>query len=151
MTRMTNKYVAAYIDATNGKRPGWLKTKDEDFCDICSSFHFVEESSHLEKVPECDFNEARLRCSCKGFHHIGICSHVICINHRLGKCDIVEALKPLTTKAPPKRGGNRKGKLPALVREPVVDSSGSSPSESDSSEDELLTHRAKARKLLEHT
>lgn len=98
---------------------------------VCFSMHYVTEASNT--VPVCDFNPLMLWCpTSKGFRQYGIDSHVIAINHIMGKCDVRNALASLCPKR--KRGGFTKGVRPALVREARADSS-------DSDEDEPLSHR----------
>ena len=86
---------------------------------------------------ECTGNPAKLNCpTCKGFKSIGICSHVLAINHIQGKIDLDYLLGELSlTKANNLQGGGFKGRralssaAPALERQHY-------PHEPDSSDEE---------------
>ena len=80
------------------------------------------------EVLQCEANPGGYDClACKGFKGIGICSHVVAVNHILTKYNVRDELKLLQTKAAKKSisGGNRKRPVPALERhsEPEPDSS----------------------------
>ena len=71
--------------------------------------------------PPCKMNPANLICSCKGFRHIGICSHCVAVNHWLPdtEIDLEEIMVSLEGEKTRKRskGGYRKGVRPALTKE----------------------------------
>ena len=65
----------------------------------------------------CSSNAAgKFICSCKGFCHVGICSHVMVVNHWLESIDVLQLVGSI---CPEKRrkGGFNKGCRPALVKE----------------------------------
>ena len=103
----------------------------------------VQDASDFD-VAECELNTAKQRCFCKGFNHVGICSHVIAVNHVLGEIDLHDLLGTLAGKRNKKgKGGNRKHKLPALQREqPQLGYSDSS----DEEEDQPLSRRRLKKK-----
>ena len=84
---------------------------------------------------ECTGNPAKLNCpTCKGFKSIGICSHVLAINHIQGKIDLDYLLGELSvTKANNLQGGGFTGRMnkqaPALLKQVH-------PREPDSSDEE---------------
>ena len=56
--------------------------------------------------------------TCKGFKSVGICSHVLAVNHIQGAIDLVYNLKKFVIDVNKKhKGGNTKKVMPALVRE----------------------------------
>jgi hypothetical protein len=71
------------------------------------------------KVPRCEYNPCKLDCIyCKGFKHVGICSHVLAINHMLKKINLrrlVITIGQCKTKAGAGRGNHRRPE-PALQR-----------------------------------
>ena len=83
----------------------------------CFAMHVVRDASVQWGVPKCEMgNPGGYDCpTCKGFKNVGICSHVLAINHITGNIDIDDMLCELC--APRKRGGFTKGVRPALVRE----------------------------------
>ena len=76
-------------------------------------------------VPKCEGNPAELECvGCKGFKHVGICSHVLACNHILKKFNVRYQLMQLSKKKKKGvSGGYWKGVRPALTREEPEDSS----------------------------
>ena len=83
----------------------------------CFAMHVVRDASVQWGVPKCEMgNPGGYDCpTCKGFKNVGICSHVLAINHIKGQIDLDDMLSELC--APRKRGGFTKGVRPALVRE----------------------------------
>ena len=72
--------------------------------------------------PVCNMNPGKLLCSCKGFRHIGICSHSIAVNHWTREVDLDTIMKSLDGDSTRKRkqsgaGGYTKGVRPALIKE----------------------------------
>ena len=63
----------------------------------------------------CDMNPGKLVCSCKGFRHIGICSHCIAVNHWSGELDLHKIMLSLEGEKRQKKGGYWKGVRPALT------------------------------------
>ena len=50
---------------------------------ICTVFVCILYVFAGLQCPECDGNPAQLICLCKGFKHVGICSHVLAVNHTI--------------------------------------------------------------------
>ena len=66
-------------------------------------------------------NPAKLLCSCKGFRHIGICSHCIACNHWTQELDLNKITVSLEgEKKSKKRAGYMKGVRPALIKESIT-------------------------------
>jgi hypothetical protein len=103
----------AYLAATEGKVSKGFKEK-RAFLNLCQSFHFLHESLETTyDVPFCKHNSQTLTCpTCKGFKHVGICSHVLAVNHIVGEIDITFLLDK--TDKPKKKGGQRAKPRPAL-------------------------------------
>ena len=75
-------------------------------------------------APFCEHNPEELVCSCKGFRHVGICSHVLVINDWLDSIDVTGLLTDLSGGRVGKQrtfgnagGGYMKGVRPALTKE----------------------------------
>ena len=68
-------------------------------------------------APFCEHNPEELVCSCKGFRHVGICSHVLVINDWLDSIDVTGLLTDLSGGAVRKPGGFAMGVRPALTKE----------------------------------
>ena len=78
-----------------------------------------------QSVLPCEGNPCGLVCqACKAFKQVGICSHVLTINHILTRFNVRFQLKSVQTNALKKKAGlmgnKRKAPLPALQREPQV-------------------------------
>ena len=88
------------------------------------------------EVLECSGNPCMYDCpGCKSFKGVGICSHVLAINHILRNYNVRWELKDIQTKASMKaaaKGGNTLKPLPALQRAPVAE-----PDSSDEEEERL--------------
>ena len=87
-----------------------------------------------QSVLPCEGNPCGFACqACKAFKQVGICSHVLTINHILTRFNVRFQLKSIQTNALKKAGqrGSRK-LLPALQREPQV-----APDSSDEEEERL--------------
>ena len=89
-------------------------------------------------VPDCEGNPAKFEClACKSFKGVGICSHVLGINHILSKFNIRYELKNIQTQASKtaaaKAGRRPKQPLPALQRARVAE-----PDSSDEEDERLL-------------
>jgi hypothetical protein len=106
-----------------GKQHNSCNTK-EKLLKTCQSFHFLfEDKDSKYGVPFCHYNPASLTCpSCKGFKHVGICSHILAFNHMLGLVDVHYLMGKV--QKPKKIGGQKRNVRPALQ------------CESDSSEDD---------------
>ena len=57
---------------------------------VCIPYVFVGV-----QCPECDGNPTKLICLCKGFKHVGICSHVLAVNHAIKAHNVVYMLSEL--------------------------------------------------------
>ena len=98
---------------------------------MCQSLHVVCEPAEGYDVLECEGNPVGYEClACKTFKGIGICSHVLAINHILKHFNVRYELHQLQTAASKKqaaKGGTHGAKqpLPALQRyaEAELDSS----------------------------
>ena len=53
-------------------------------------------AEYKKAVMPCRLNPLCLLCTCKGFKHHAICSHVLAISHVLKGINIREELKPLS-------------------------------------------------------
>ena len=99
--------------------------------------HLVCQPADGMTVYECDGNPGKYDCvACKGFKGVGICSHVLAINHITQQYNVRHQLATLQTRASKKaamKGGNVKRVAPALTRAPVA-----APDSSDEEEAELL-------------
>ena len=87
--------------------------------DLCQCMHCVVEPAEGYTVLECEGNVARYDCiACKAFKGVGICSHVLAVNHVLTKFNVRYELKAVETGASKKaavKAGKRPAKpLPAL-------------------------------------
>jgi hypothetical protein len=104
---------------------------------VCQSMHLVCKPAEGMTVYECDGNRGKYDCvACKGFKGVGICSHVLAINHITKQYNVRYELSMLQTRSSKKaaiKGGNVKRVAPALTRAPVA-----APDSSDEEEAELL-------------
>ena len=164
LKKISKQLVGWYQATLEGDLP-YPTCKEQKLFDICFSMHCVYAADEWG-VPDCTLNPAQLNCpSCKGFKLYGICSHVLAVNHILGKIELFRLSQELC--APRRKGGFMKGVRPALRLEdpkkkaalPAPDSSdealdssdeGESPEESpppsdygSDSEDLPLTKRKK--------
>ena len=74
--------------------------------EVCQSLHKVTKAperigtrgttEYKTAVMPCRLNPLCLLCTCKGFKHHAICSHVLAISHVLKGINIREELKPLS-------------------------------------------------------
>ena len=133
--KISQKLVEMYEHATQGVKDRRIKDL-EHLCDVCGALHFVCDADEEWGVPSCELNPAALDCQqCKGFKSVGICSHVLALNHILKhinlRREIMEIGKSSRKKTGPQggHGGNNKTVPPALTRAEVR--------EDDSSDEEL--------------
>lgn len=86
--------------------------------DILFSVHVVQFDKDVpgRRAVPCDLNPACLVCSCKYSRNVGICAHILLINHWLGNIKLEELCGSLVGEKR-KRGGFNKGTRPALSRE----------------------------------
>ena len=80
------------------------------------ALHLVQyEEDEGRRAPKCPNNPAELVCSCKNFRHIGICSHVLVMNHLLGATDVLHVTGDISG-GRRFQGGYRKGLRPAFEK-----------------------------------
>ena len=68
-------------------------------------------NEYRKAVLPCRLNPAFLMCTCKGYKHHGICSHVLAISHLLKVIDIDEELKSLAPRRQAHRPKKARGAL----------------------------------------
>jgi hypothetical protein len=108
--------VARYDALLMGYRPRGL-TKLDSFMDVARALHVVQYASDTpRKATPCQYNPCELVCSCKACRHVGICSHILAVNHWLDEID-VQHLAGNVRGEKRQRGGFNKGVRPALVQE----------------------------------
>lgn len=72
--------VQRYTALLMGERPSGL-TSLNAYIDVLHAIHLVLFASDAGRpTPPCADNPAGLLCMCKGFRHVGICSHVLVVN-----------------------------------------------------------------------
>ena len=103
----------------------------------CQSMHMVCDPADGYEVLKCSGNPCMYDCpGCKSFKGVGICSHVLAINHIVQKFNVRYELKSIQTAASKKaaaKGGNTLKPLPALKRAHVPE-----PDSSDEEAERLL-------------
>ena len=117
-----NDTLTSRVDAAlRGEMPRGIKAIDSliSVCEACHIIDYIEEGKPHIPIP--GVVNCRLRCSCKGFAHIAVCSHVLAIAHIIQKTDLGNSLRRLCA---PRKGGYTKGCLPALQKEKVPESPG---------------------------
>lgn len=115
-TKIDGLLVTRYHSLLMGQRPRGL-TRLESFLDVADALHVVEYGDEVGRAClPCEMNPLELVCGCKGFRHIGICSHVIVTTHWLGEYDVIHLCGGMSTEKR-KAGGYRKGVRPALEKE----------------------------------
>ena len=73
--------------------------------EVCQSMHIVCEPAHGYEVLNCDGNPCKYEClACKTFKGVGICLHVLAINHIHKHFNVRYELKKLQTSASKKQG-----------------------------------------------
>ena len=105
-----------YNSLLMGEKPRGLTTLDA-FIDVQRALHLVQYAEDAGRAaPACPENPLALVCNCKGFRHVGICSHVIVLNHWLGEIDLFHMMGDIAG-GKRARGGYMKGVRPALIKE----------------------------------
>ena len=108
--------VSRYNALMQGERPRGL-TRLESFLAVQNALHVVQYGDQCgRRCPKYDHNPAGLVCSCKGFRSIGICSHVLAVNHWLEEINLWSLLGSVSGEKR-KKGGYVKGVRPALTPE----------------------------------
>ena len=91
--KLTKRLIEMYEQANAGHRDRRVEDL-EHFEHVCFSLHQILPENEPYLVPECDLNPRRLDCLyCKGFKGVGICSHVLAINHILKEINLRRSLK----------------------------------------------------------
>jgi len=134
--KLTKRLIEMYEQANAGRRDRRVVDL-EHFEHVCFSLHQILPENEPHLVPECDLNPRRLDCLyCKGFKGVGICSHVLAVNHILKEINLRREVMEIGASSSRKDsrrncrvgGGNRHKAIPALTRAPTR--------EADSSDEE---------------
>ena len=135
--KLTKRLIEMYGQANAGHRDHRVVDL-EHFEHVCFSLHQILPENEQRLVPVCDLNPRKLDCLyCKGFKGVGICSHVLAINHILKEINLRREVMEIGASSSRKDayhkgknsgGGNRKTPIPALTRAPTR--------EADSSDEE---------------
>jgi hypothetical protein len=133
VTRITKALVGQYESALEGIKDARCK-HIESLINVCNSFHFVCEAREEYGVPDCEGNPALLDCpTCKAFKGVGICSHVLAINHILKQFNVRYQLATIGKRTDKSKKGPSKKITPALERIPQRE-----PDSSDEEEERAL-------------
>ena len=133
VTRITKALVGQYESALEGIKDARCK-HIESLINVCNSFHFVCEAREEYGVPDCEGNPALLDCpTCKAFKGVGICSHVLAINHILKQFNVRYQLATIGKRTDKLKKGPSKKITPALERIPQRE-----PDSSDEEEERAL-------------
>ena len=134
--KITQKLMQMYNKLMIGEMDARLKDLDS-LLDLSASLHVVYDAG--ERYPPLEAGTANAcgySCmGCKAFQGIGICSHVLAINHIMKKFNVRYELRQVQTdasKQKAKRGGNTLKPPSALVRVPVA-----TPTAADDEEERL--------------
>ena len=132
--KLTKRLIEMYEQANAGHRDRRVVDL-EHFEHVCFSLHQILPENEPRLVPECDLNPRKLDCLyCKGFKGVGICSHVLAINHILKEINLRREVMEIGASSSRKDsshngkrigGGNRKAPIPALTRAPTRDADSS--------------------------
>ena len=113
-----------FAAAMAGERDSRIKDLNS-LMQVCQSLHLVCQPVEGMTVPECEGNKEKYDCvGCKSFKAVGICSHVLAVNHVSKKFNVRYVLGRLQTgasKTAAMKGGNTLRPPPALQRAPVAD------------------------------
>ena len=129
--KLTQRLVEMYENAFAGTKDRRIKDLDE-LRDVCQAVHFVEPALEKYGTVECEANPGCFVCSCKGFKHVGICSHVIAINHVTKKYNARQQLLRFgKRKQKETQSGNQIRQIPALLRAPRPEADSSTEEEEE--------------------
>lgn len=131
--KITLKLIELFEAARGGVKDKRIKDH-ASLLEVCDVLHVVGPPAEGQSVLPCEGNPCGFACqACKAFKQVGICSHVLTINHMLTRFNVRFQLKSIQTNALKKAGqrGSRK-LLPALQRAPNV-----APDSSDEEADRL--------------
>ncbi len=115
--KISERLMQMWEAAKEGKKDKRIKDLDSLLA-LCDALHLVFTPNPGMEVLQCEANPGGYDClACKGFKGIGICSHVVAVNHILTKYNVRHELRLLQTSAAKKKSqrGNRKRPVPALV------------------------------------
>jgi hypothetical protein len=134
-TKITARLIEMFGKAMRGEKDARVKDLDTLIA-VCQSLHVVCKPEEYE-VLKCQGNPSKYEClACKSFKGVGICSHVLAVNHILSHFNVRYELKSIQTAASKKaaaKGGNTYKPAPALKRARVAE-----PDSSDEEEERLL-------------
>ena len=119
--KITTKLIELFEAARYGEKDKRIKDH-ASLLAVCDVLHVVRYPSTGQLALPCEGNPAGLECvACKSCKGVGICSHVLTINHMMKLFNVRFQLKSVQTNALKKAGqrGSRK-LLPALQRAPNV-------------------------------
>jgi hypothetical protein len=134
-TKITPRLQEMFNAAMCGEKDARIKDLDT-LIGTCQSLHVVCEPADGYEVLKCSGNPGMLEClGCKSFKGVGICSHVLAVNHILQHFNVRYELKSIQTAASKRAasGGNTLKPTPALKRARVA-----APDSSDEEEERLL-------------
>ena len=122
---ITSKLIELFEAARGGVKDTRIKDH-ATLLAVCDALHVVGPPADGQSVLPCEGNPCGFDCkACKAFKQVGICSHVLTINHMLLRFNVRFQLKAIQTNALLKKAGrmgnNRKAPVPALQREPQVE------------------------------
>ena len=109
--KITNRLLEMYGAAMAGDWDRRLQDV-EHLGDVCTSLHTVLDQDEEYPVPVCELNPSKLDClNCKGFKGVGICSHVLAVNHMLRSINLRREVMEIgqSTYRKNKVGNNRRG------------------------------------------
>ena len=114
---ITERLIHKYERMVAGQRPSGTADIDEmiEIARAVKCLQYAEQTTR-SCVP-CLYNPAQLVCSCKTSRQIGMCPHILVVNHWLGHIALEELCGSLRGEKKRKRGGYNQGTRPALVRE----------------------------------
>jgi hypothetical protein len=123
--KITTKLIELFEAARYGEKDKRIKDH-ASLLAVCDVLHVVRYPSDGQLALPCEGNPAGLEClACKSCKQVGICSHVLTINHMMKLFNVRFQLKSVQTNALKKKAGLmgnfRKAPVPALQREPQVE------------------------------
>ena len=114
--KISQRLIDMYDAASEGKQDARIKDLDY-LADVCGAFQLVQDMDPKWKVPRCEYNPCELDCIyCKGFKSVGICSHVLAINHMLKKINLRRLVIAIGQSKQKNKTGRRRNPEPALQR-----------------------------------
>jgi hypothetical protein len=119
---ITSKLIELFEAARGGVKDTRIKDH-ATLLAVCDALHVVGPPADGQSVLPCEGNPCGFDCkACKAFKQVGICSHVLTINHMLLRFNVRFQLKAIQTNALKKAGQRGSRKLvPALQRAPHVE------------------------------